>query len=338
MRCWRRGWPKRLAPLSRLWQTGTVTIDRRTLLAASVAAVPAGALLAAPTGQSIALWPGEAPGLTDFALTETSENRSTDPAAPDRAVHGIRRPRIDMVLPARPNGAAMLVIPGGGYARLSSDREGYQIAAWLAARGITAFVLFYRLPAEGWRDPANAPLADAQRAMRLIRSRAGAFGIDPARVGAMGFSAGGHLCADLAVRHGRQVYAPADAADRLDARPALAAPIYPVISMDAAITHAGSRGKLIGADATETFILEHSADQQVTRATPPCFLVHAEDDATVPVANSIAFHTALKRVGVAAEMHLFEKGGHGFGWGARTLGLPAHLWLAWAKGRGFVAS
>ncbi|MES2339110.1 MAG: alpha/beta hydrolase [Pseudomonadota bacterium] len=320
-----------------------MTIDRRTLLAAaSLAAVPAvGVIGATRPVETIPLWPGTAPGLLAATLAEVTTDRSKDPAVPDRSVYGIRTPRIDVFRPARPNGAALLVIPGGGYSRVVIDKEGYELAPWLNDRGMTVFVLFYRLPAEGWRDPANTPLADAQRAMRLIRSRAKDYGIDPARVGAMGFSAGGHLCADLATRHGRRVYAPVDAADALDARPMIAAPIYPVISMEAPIAHMGSRTKLIGAEPTDSFIAEHSPDQQVSKTTPPCFLAHAEDDPVVPVANAIALHSALKAAGVPVEMHLFEKGGHGFGWGRRTLGLPEHLWpelfLAWAKGRGFVA-
>ena len=318
-----------------------MTIDRRTLLAASLAAVPAaGALAAVRPVETIPLWPGEAPGLVNTALAEVTIERSKDPAIPDRAVSGIRRPRMDVFRPAKPNGAAMLVIPGGGYARVVIDKEGYELAPWLNDRGITVFVLFYRLPAEGWRDAADTPLADAQRGVRLIRARAKDYGIDPARVGAMGFSAGGHLCADLAVRHGRRVYEPVDAVDRLDARPMIAAPIYPVVSMDEKIAHMGSRTNLIGEHPTDSTIAEHSPDQQVTKDSPPCFLAHAENDATVPVANSIALHAALKAAGVPVEMHLFETGGHGFGWGRRTAGLPAHLWpelwLAWAKGRGFI--
>ena len=318
-----------------------MTIDRRTLLAASLAAVPASVAVAAspPPGETIALWPGETPGLLNRALSEVVTERSTTSGVSDRAVSGIRRPRIEVFRPANPNGAAVLVIPGGGYARVVIDKEGYELAAWLTERGFTAFVLFYRLPAEGSRDPANTPLADAQRAVRLIRSRAARYGLDPARVGVMGFSAGGHLCADLAVRHGRRIYTPVDAADRLDARPTIAAPIYPVVSMDASIAHAGSRTNLIGATPSDRLIAEHSADRQVTKNTPPCFIAHAEDDATVPVANAITLHTSLKAADVPVEMHLFEKGGHGFGWGRRTMGLPAHLWpelwLAWAKGRGF---
>lgn len=318
-----------------------MTIDRRTLIAGSLAAVPAARLAAAaPPSETIALWPGDAPGLLNAALAEVSTERSKDAARPDRALTGIRTPRMEVFRPARPNGAAMLVMPGGGYARVVYDKEGREIAPVLTARGITVFVLTYRLPAEGWRDPANTALADAQRAMRLIRARARTYGIDPARVGAMGFSAGGHLCADLATRFARRVYAPVDAADRLDARPAIAAPVYPVISMEPDIAHMGSRANLIGADPTESFMIEHSPYRQVTTDTPPCFLLHAEDDATVPVANTLAFRAALKAAGVPVETHLFEKGGHGFGWGRRTEGLPAHLWpelfLAWAKGRGLL--
>jgi len=304
--------------------------------------VPAGTVAAtipdAPGApEPILLWPGgDGPGLTDPALAELVENRSKDPARPDRAVSGVRRPRIEVYRPARPNGAAMLVMPGGGYARLAVDKEGRQLAEWLSARGITAFVLTYRLPAEGWRNPADTPLADAQRAMRLIRANAARLGVDPERVGAMGFSAGGHLCADLATRYGRQVYAPVDAVDRLSARPAIAAPIYPVVSMAPELAHAGSRAKLLGTDPTEAMIKEHSPDRQVTADTPPLFIVHAEDDATVKVANSLALRAAARSARVACETHLFEKGGHGFGWGRLTEGKPAHLWpelfLLWAKG------
>lgn len=319
-----------------------MTIDRRTLLATSLAALPAGAmaqvLTPLPEPETIHLWPGrDGPGLTNVGLAEVVENRSQDPARPDRLVRGVRQPRIDAYRPATANGAAMLVMPGGGYTYLSSDNEGREVARWMTARGITVFVLTYRLPAEGWRDAADTPLADAQRAMRLIRANAARFGVDPARVGAMGFSAGGHLCADLAARHGRRVYAPVDAADRASARPTIAAPIYPVVSMDPALAHAGSRANLLGTDPAAAMVVEHSPDRQLTKDTPPLFLVHAADDATVKVENSLALYTAARAAGVPAEMHLFEKGGHGFGWGRRTAGQPTHVWpelfMAWAKGR-----
>ncbi|MBN8812404.1 MULTISPECIES: alpha/beta hydrolase [Sphingomonas] len=321
-------------------------MDRRDLLAAGLAgpllplaarAVPHGPL--APDA-SINLWPGEAPGLLDRALQDHVAVRSADPGFPDRAMDHVRTPRLDIFRATQPNGAAMLVIPGGGYARVVVDKEGYELGPWLAARGITAFVLFYRLPGDPWRDPSNVALADAQRAMRLIRSRAAEWQVDPERVGAMGFSAGGHLCADLAARFGRKLHAPIDAADALDARPIVAAPIYPVVSMDPGFAHMGSRTLLIGKEATPGMATEHSPERQVGAHTPPCFLCHAEDDATVPIQNTIALRAALKAAGVPVETHLFEQGGHGFGWGPRTLGRPAHAWpelfLAWARGHGLL--
>ena len=322
-------------------------VTRRTLVAAPLGALAASALpvtasAAARPDDRVELWPGGAPGLLDPTLQERVTERSTDPSYSDRAVDRIRTPRIDVFRAPRPNGAAMLVIPGGGYQRVVIDKEGYELAAWLTAQGITTFVLFYRLPAEGWRDGSNAPLADAQRAMRLIRGGAKRWAIDPARVGAMGFSAGGHLCADLATRFDRRIYAPIDAADGLNARPLIAAPIYPVISMDPAIAHPGSRDSLIGRAPTEALVREHSPDRQATNATPPCFLAHAEDDGTVPVANTLAFRAALRAAGVPAETHLFEQGGHGFGYGRRTMGLSAHawpeLWLSWARGKGLLGT
>lgn len=307
-------------------------------LAARAAAIPP-ALPTAPDA-SFPLWPGDAPGLLDKAFEDHVAVRNPDPTFPDRAMDHIRTPRLDVFRAKNPNGAAMLITPGGGYARVVVDKEGYELAPWLAARGITAFVLFYRLPGDPWQDPSNVALADAQRAMRLIRHQATKWKVDPARVGAMGFSAGGHLCADLATRFGRKVYAPVDAADTLDARPRLAAPIYPVVSMDPSFAHIGSRNALIGKNPSPEVATEHSPERQVGPNTPPCFLSHAEDDTTVPIQNTLALRAALKAAKVPVETHLFEQGGHGFGWGDRTKGKPAHLWpelfLAWAKGHGLL--
>jgi acetyl esterase/lipase len=322
-------------------------MDRRDLLAAAGLAGPllplaAKAATAGPTAPdaSFPLWPGDAPGLLDKGFQDHVVVRNPDPIFPDRAMDHIRTPRLDVFKPAKPNGAAMLVIPGGGYARVVVDKEGYELGPWLAARGITAFVLFYRLPGDPWKAPSNVALSDAQRAMRLIRHQAAKWKIDPARVGAMGFSAGGHLCADLATRFGRKVYAPVDEADALDARPILAAPIYPVVSMDPSFAHIGSRNLLIGKDAGAELAIEHSPERQVGPTTPPCFLCHAEDDPTVPIQNTLALRAALKAAKVPVETHLFEVGGHGFGWGDRTKGKPAHAWpelfLAWAKGHGLL--
>ncbi|MET0307225.1 MAG: alpha/beta hydrolase, partial [Sphingomonas sp.] len=208
-------------------------MDRRDVLAAGLAGslLPAVAQARGTGGPikpdaTVNIWPGEAPGLLDPDLRERIIERSKDPAVPDRALDRIRTPHLDVFRPATPNGAALLIMPGGGYERVVLDKEGYEIASWLSARGVTCFVLFYRLPAEGWKNAPDVPLADAQRAMRLIRARAAEWQVDPLRIAAMGFSAGGHVCADLATRFEHNVYAPVDAADTGSARPMLAAPLY----------------------------------------------------------------------------------------------------------------
>ncbi len=275
--------------------------------------------------ETIDLWPHGAPGMPDPAPVETVDERSDDPALHDRAVHGINRPRMAVFRPQKPNGTAVMVTPGGGYTRVVIDKEGYELGRWLSERGYTVFVLFYRLPGEGWAAGPDVALSDAQRAMRLIRHRAADYGIHADRVLAMGFSAGGHLCADLATRADAHTYDRVDAADDLPAGPALAAPIYPVIAMSAPVAHMGSREKLIGADATPEMETAHSPDHNVTADTPPCFLVHAEDDGSVIVENSLRFRAALVAQGVPVETHLFTFGGHGFGI-SRAAGKPAGHW------------
>lgn len=329
-----------------------MTLDRRSLIAAGLAmgaAARAGAqtpppvaAAAVPSGlpqpvETIDLWPRGAPGQPAAPLHEVVDERSTDPLVSDRAVHGITRPRMAVFRPDRPNGAAVLVTPGGGYRWVVVDKEGYEIARWLSARGFTVFVLFYRLPGEGWASGADTSLADAQRAMRLIRHRAKDYAIDPERVAAMGFSAGGHVCADLAARFAVPVYAAIDAADRLSARPLCAAPLYPVVSMDPAIAHMGSREKLLGPTpdaATET---AHSPDRNVPADAPPHFLLHAEDDDVVPVENTLRLHAALRARMVPVELHLFANGGHGFGL-RKAVGKPVQawpdLWRDWARTTG----
>jgi acetyl esterase/lipase len=325
-------------------------LDRRAILAAGLFAGLAATGAASQTpppiaskglppglpqpSETIDLWPGGAPGAPAKALVETVDERSTDTLVTDRAVWGISRPRLIVFRPDRPNGAAVLLTPGGGYRWVVVDKEGYEMARWLTARGLTAFVLFYRLPGEGWSTGPNTPLADAQRAMRLIRHRARDFAIDPERVAAMGFSAGGHVCADLATRFAASVYAPVDAADQLSARPVCAAPIYPVVSMDPAIAHAGSRALLLGPSPTTALEAAHSPDRNVPADAPPHFLLHAEDDDAVPIENSLRLHAALKARRIRVEAHFFEHGGHGFGL-RKAIGKPVEtwpdLWRAWAR-------
>ena len=263
--------------------------------------------------ETIDLWPQGAPGAPARLPVETVRERSKDPTFNDRYVFGISRPRMAVFRPERPNGAAVLIMPGGGYRWVVIDKEGYEMARWLSARGVTAFVLFYRLPHEGWASGPDTPLADAQRAMRLIRHRAGAYGIDPARFCAMGFSAGGHVCASLLTRFAAQVYDAVDAADRQSARPDSAAPIYPVISMTRPTAHQGSRQQLIGAAASAARELAYTPSAHVPADAPPVFLLHAEDDQSVLVENSLMLRAALRARKIPVETHLFPDGGHGFG-------------------------
>lgn len=287
--------------------------------------------------ETIDLWPAGAPGAPSPLPIETTTERSEDELVTDRAVLGIAVPRIAVFRPDRPNGAAVLLIPGGGYRHVVVDKEGYEMARWLTARGFTAFVLFYRLPYDGWAAGPDVCLADAQRAMRLIRHRHTEFAIDPERVAAMGFSAGGHLCADLGTRFATKTYDPVDDADVLSAKPISAAPIYPVVSMSLPDAHPGSRERLLGADPGPALEAAHSPDRNVPADAPPFFILHAEDDDVVPVANSLLLHAALKEQGIPVEMHLFEHGGHGFGL-RKAVGKPVEiwpeLWRAWARGSG----
>jgi acetyl esterase/lipase len=327
-------------------------VDRRALLGTALAAglaQPAAAQTPLPaTGgapprgligpsEFLDLWPGGAPGSPAVLPIETVTERSTDPQLADRAFTGIVRPRMAVFRPSVPNGAAVLVTPGGGYVRVVVDKEGYELGHWLSARGFTVFVLFYRLPGDGWAAGPDVALSDAQRAMRLIRHRARDYGIDPERVATMGFSAGGHVAADLATRFAASTYTPADAADSLSARPFALAAIYPVVSMTAPVAHAGSRAQLIGADATAALERAHSPHLNVPADAPPFFILHAEDDDAVPVENALLLRAALHDRGIPVETHLFAHGGHGFGI-RKVLGKPAGAWpdlfLAWARAAG----
>lgn len=303
-------------------------MDRRAALivAAGLAVLPG--LASAQTSTSdelIELWPGTPPGGTGAPIVRKIADQSKDTATLDRWVTGIARPVLVVRRPARPNGAAMLVLPGGGYAFLSYDNEGTSQAAWLNARGITAFILLYRLPGEGWQRRQDVPLQDAQRAMRIIRAKAVQLGVANDRVGVLGFSAGGHLAGSLATRHGEMLYDPVDAADRQDARPDVAGLVYPVISLDAPFTHGGSRDMLLGDGASQEFRRARSVERRVDAATPPVFLVHASDDGLVPSGNSIAMFQAMETAKRPVALHIFEDGGHGFGVRLpRTM--QAHAW------------
>lgn len=305
------------------------------LLSSAARAAEPGSWPAFPA-EEIDLWPGTPPGApTVLPVEQVIETGNAQHHG--RMVKGIVRPRMKVFRPSKPNGSALLVTPGGGYSVIVIDVEGYQVGPWLSERGWTVFVLYYRLPGEGWANRADVPLADAQRAMRLIRSRATQYGFDPAKVGAMGFSAGGHVCLDLATRHDAQLYDPVDAADRLSPRPAIAAPIYAVQSMSLPLAHIGSRDMLLGPNPSPELQRAHSPAHNVTAATPPCFMAHAEDDTTVSVENTVEMRAALKAAGVKVETHLFAAGQHGLGLPGPA-GEPARHWkemfVSWAQAQG----
>jgi acetyl esterase/lipase len=285
----------------------------------------------------VALWPGPVPGQPTILPDEQVVERSTDPLQPDRIMQAIARPRVAVFRPDRPNGTAVLIAPGGGYRHVVIDKEGFEMARWLTARGFTAFVLFYRLPHQGWASGPDTPLADAQRALRLIRHGHAAYGIDPQRIAVMGFSAGGHVAASLATGFAAPAYAAHDAADALSARPDAAALIYPVISMRADLAHPGSRERLLGAAPPVALAMAHSPDENVPENAPFLFLLHAEDDDVVPVGNALQMRAAARARGIAVETHLYERGGHGFGI-SRASGKPVAAWpdqwLAWTRSVG----
>jgi len=294
-----------------------ITPSRRSLIGGGIAlmAATAARLPAMPPSdadETIPLWPGTPPGGQGVHPTEKTENQSHDPAHPDRWLTGIGTPMLVVKRAPNPNGSAVMSVPGGGYGFLSYDNEGTEQAAWLNKLGITTFILLYRLPGEGWAQRADVPLQDAQRAMRLIRANAGRFGIHPDHVAVLGFSAGGHLAGSLATRFDDKVYEPVDAADQLSARPDLAGLIYPVITMGPE-AHVGSRDNLLGPASTEAQRDTYSVQNAVSEGTPPVFLTCAGDDGTVPPVNSLLMYQAMLKAGQPAELHAFEKGGHGFG-------------------------
>jgi acetyl esterase/lipase len=307
-----------------------ISPTRRGLIGGGIALITAGAaarVIAQPlkgADETIPLWPGTPPGGEGVRLDEKVTDQSRDPAHSDRWLTQIGTPMLVVKRAAKPNGTAVMSIPGGGYRFLSYDNEGAEEAAWLTARGVTTFILVYRLPGEGWAQRADVPLQDAQRAMRLIRANAERFGIRPDRVAILGFSAGGHLGGSLATRFDDKIYEPVDAADRLSARPDLAGLIYPVITLGRE-AHVGSRDHLLGPASTPAQRDAYSVQNAVSEGTPPVFLCCAGDDGTVPPVNSILMYQAMLAAGRPAELHAFAKGGHGFGV-RLSKSLPASHW------------
>jgi acetyl esterase/lipase len=237
--------------------------------------------------------------------------------------------------PAKANGAAVVVCPGGGYRNLAVDHEGRQVAGWLNGLGVSAFVLKYRL---GPRYRHPAPLQDAQRALRTVRSRAREWNLDPHRLGIWGFSAGGHLASTAGTHFDDGNPAAEDPIDRAGCRPDFLVLAYPVISLVPPYAHMGSRNNLLGPDADPKLVASLCTDQQVTPQTPPTFLFHTSADSGVVPENSVLFYLALRKAGVPAELHIYEQGRHGVGLAPQDPVLsswPDRL-AAWLKARGIL--
>lgn len=275
----------------------------------------------------IPIWPEGVPDAQTDGGTEYQQ---------DERVYNVQNPTLTLIAPpqGKANGTAVIICPGGGYWRLAITVEGYPTAQWLSSLGVTCFVLKYRMKEYGH----PAPLRDVLRAVRLVRSRAAEFGIDPARIGVYGASAGGHLAASAATLFAHPSGKTGHSLDSVSARPTFVILQYPVIMMDGPHAHAGSREKLLGKNPSPELVALLSVARQVSAETSPAFLIHTAEDTTVPLENSVAFFTALRRAGVPSELHLYEKGPHGFGQ-RRDLG-PASEWTqrceSWMRSHGWV--
>jgi acetyl esterase/lipase len=270
------------------------------------------------------VWPGKPPGETGSVGEEkVQEPRPSDRFAIKR-ITNVSHPTLTVFKPAREldTGAAVVIAPGGGYHMLAWDLEGEEVAAWLNSIGVTGIILKYRVPRRPPTPNTQAPpqaQMDAQRALSLARGKAEEWGIDPRRIGMLGFSAGGHLTAWAATNFDQRLYEPADAIDKVSCRPDFAVLVYPA--------YLQARGKS-----------ELAPDIRVSKDTPPTFLIHAGGDALVPSLNSVEMYQALKKAGVSAELHIYAQGGHGFG--LRPSDRPCTTWpqrcAEWMKAQGLL--
>lgn len=256
------------------------------------------ALLPAQPPPVVPLWEGKAP----HAVGDTAADK----------------PHVTVFRPAagKANGTAVVICPGGGYGFLADDHEGKQVAEFMNGLGVTAFVLKYRIVTKDRPGPLHpAPLEDAQRAIRLVRAKAAEYGVNPERVGIVGFSAGGHLASSAATHFDKGQGKGSDAIEAQSCRPDFAILAYPVISMESGVTHGGSRNNLLGANPDAKLVEHLSNDRQVTKDTPPTFIFHTSEDKAVLADNPVRFYLACKAAGVPCELHVYEKGKHGVGLG-----------------------
>ena len=286
------------------------------------------AFAVADAPQVLPLWEGKAP-------------HAVGDAPGDKPSIAVYRAPVD-----KANGAAVVICPGGGYGFLADDHEGKQVAEFFNGIGVTAFVLKYRIVGKDRPGPLHpAPLEDAQRAIRLVRSKAADFGIDPKCVGIMGFSAGGHLASSAATHFDKGGLKSDDDVEKQSCRPDFAILAYPVISMEDGVTHGGSKKNLLGEKPDAKLVELLSNDKQVTKETPPTFIFHTSADTAVLPENAIRFYVALKKAGVPAELHIYEKGKHGVGlgrdpkWtgGEKSVETWPDRLTDWMKNRGLLA-
>jgi len=284
---------------------------------------------------TLKLWPEGIPGsktdpsyVEKITITDGKTIRCEKVVTPDLTVF--------LPEPEKSNGAAVMICPGGGYGALAFDHEGNAIAKWLNDNGIAGIILKYRLPSDLiMKDKSIGPLQDAQEAMRVIRRHAEEWKIDPKKVGVIGFSAGGHLASTISTHYAEKVY---DVKDNTSARPDFSLLIYPVVSMDTLVTHRGSRNNLLGLKPGDDLVRRFSNELQITADTPPAFLVHSSDDDAVPVMNSIGYYKGLQKNKIPAELHIFQKGGHGYGLaiGRGTESSWPDLCIKWLKAMGLI--
>lgn len=286
------------------------------------------ALVAAdPAPQALPLYPGKAP----LSVGDSPADK----------------PTLTAYRPEKPNGTAVVVCPGGGYGFLADDHEGRQVAEWLNRHGVTAFVLKYRIVTKDRPGPLmEAPLLDAQRAIRLVRAKAKDYGIDPHKVGIWGFSAGGHLASTAATHFQNGGLKNDDDVEKESARPDFAILAYPVVTMEDGVTHGGSKRNLLGDKPDAKLVELYSNEKQVTKDTPPVFIFHTSADTAVLPENAVRFYLACKKAKVPVEMHIYEKGRHGVGlgtdpkWtgGEKSVATWPDRLADWMKARGLLAA
>jgi acetyl esterase/lipase len=304
---------------------------RNPLKLAAVALLISTALLTYGQDYVLPLYKGEIPNSKNTGQKEKVEKKDIT------IISNVQDPDIAVYLPSKrfATGQAVVICPGGGYWILAYDLEGTDIARYLNSIGVAGIVLKYRLPTYGnCIVPHKAPLMDAQRAMRLVRSNAKAWNIDSTKLGVMGFSAGGHLASTLGTHFDYGNKNATDPVEQKSCRPDFMVLMYPVISFTDKSTHTGSRDALLGKDADPKLVNYYSNELQVQEDTPPAFLVHADNDSAVPDENSLLMYQALRQKKIPAEMHILSEGEHGFGLGGQNNHIAAwatdlKLWLNW---------